>query len=77
MVGGPIIAYGNYIKVVKKIRKPFKISVSFFKLILIGVQLLYNVGLVSTVQQKESAIDIHISPPFGTSFPVGSPQSFM
>ena len=29
------------------------------------------VGLVSTVQQNESAIHIHIFPPFGTSFPVG------
>ena len=30
-----------------------------------------SVGLVSTVQQNESAIHIHIFPPFGTSFPVG------
>ena len=46
----------------------------YFKLIVIGVQLLYNVMLISTVQQNESAIHIHISPPFGTSFPFRSPQ---
>ena len=33
-----------------------------FLLIFIGVQLLYNIVLVSTVQQSESAIGIHISP---------------
>ena len=35
----------------------------FFK-IFIGVELLYNVVLVSTLQQSESAIHIHISPFF-------------
>ena len=33
---------------------------SFLKLIFIGVQLLYNVVLASAVQQRESAICIHI-----------------
>ena len=44
----------------------------FFKLIFIGVQLLYNV-LVSTVQQSESVIHIHMFPLFWISFPLGSP----
>ena len=35
----------------------------FYNLFLIGGQLLYNVVLVSTVQQCESALSIHISPP--------------
>ena len=34
----------------------------FFKLIFSGVELLYNVVLVSTVQQSESAAPVHISP---------------
>ena len=42
---------------------------------LIGVQLLYNVVLVSAVQQSESAIHIHISPSFWISFPFRSPQT--
>ena len=32
-------------------------------LFLTGGQLLYNVTLISTVQQRESAISTHISPP--------------
>ena len=47
----------------------------FFTLILIGVELLYNVLLVSTVQQSESVIRIHISPLFWISFPCKSPQN--
>ena len=47
---------------------------SFFK-IFIGVYLLYNVVLVSTVQQSESAIRIHVSNLFWISFPFRSPQS--
>ena len=47
----------------------------FLKLIFIGVQLLYNVVLVSTVQQSESGVCIHISPLFWISFPFRSPQS--
>ena len=39
----------------------------------IRVQLLYNVVLVPTVQQSESAIRIHISPVFWISFPFRSP----
>ena len=45
-----------------------------FKLIFIGVQLLYNVLLVSAVQQSESAIPKHVTPPFWISFPFRSPQ---
>ena len=39
-----------------------------FLKILIGVQLLDNAVLVSTVQQNESAMYLHISPPCWTSF---------
>ena len=35
----------------------------------IGLWLLYNVVLISAVPQSESAICIHISPPFSASFP--------
>ena len=48
---------------------------SFFKLICIGVQLLYNIVLVTAVQQSDSATHIHASPLFWTSFPFRSPQS--
>ena len=37
--------------------------------------MLYNVVLVSTVQQSESAIHTHIFPLFWISFPFRSPQS--
>ena len=37
--------------------------------------MLYNVVLVSAVQQSESAICIHISPLFRISFSFRSPQS--
>lgn len=47
----------------------------FFTLILIGVELLYNVLLVSTVQLNESAVCIHIFHCFWISVPVRSPQS--
>ena len=40
----------------------------FLKLILIGIQLFGSVVLVSTVQQNESVIRIHTSPPFWTAF---------
>ena len=47
----------------------YKASPSFglfyFLFLIIGVYLLYNAVLVSTVQQNESAIHMHISPPFG------------
>ena len=45
---------------------------NFFKLIFIGIQLLYNVVLVPTVQQNESCV--HISPLFWISFPFRSLQ---
>ena len=44
-------------------------SMSFLKLIFIGVYLLYSVILVSTTQQSESAIHIHLSLLFWISFP--------
>ena len=37
----------------------------FFLLIFIGVQLLYSVMLVSTIQKNESATHVHICIPFG------------
>ena len=40
----------------------FSLPIDFFKLIFIGVELLYNVALVSTVQQNESAMHEHTSP---------------
>ena len=46
-----------------------------FCLVFIGVQLPYSVVLVSTVQQSESAICIHVPPLFWISFPFRSPQS--
>ena len=45
-----------------------------FLLMFIGVQLLYNVVLVSTAQQNESAIHIHRSSPFWVSLPFRTPQ---
>ena len=38
------------------------------KSVFVGVQLLYNIVLVSPVQQNESAIHIHISAPIWTSY---------
>ena len=57
-----------------KIFSDFFFSFGFLK-IFIGVQLLYNIVLVSTVQHSESAIHIRISPLFWISFPFRSPQS--
>ena len=42
----------------------------FFPLIFIGVELLYNVVVVSAVQQSESAICIHTSPLFLDFLPI-------
>ena len=50
----------------------------FFKLIFIGVELLYDV-LVSTIQQSELAIPIHTSPVFWISYHLGhhgAPKGF-
>ena len=46
-----------------------------FLLIFIAVELLYDVVLLSSVQQSESAVCIHISPCFWISFPFRPPQS--
>ena len=51
----PIYILIIYVKMVKYV---------FFTLILTGVELLYNVLLISSVQQSESVIRIHISPLF-------------
>ena len=48
---------------------------NFFKKIFIGVQLIYNVVLVSGVQQSESVIHIHISTLFKILFPHRSLKS--
>ena len=50
----------------------FPLFIFYFKLIFIGV---CSVELVSTVQQSESAVRIHIVPPLWISFPFRSPQS--
>ena len=42
---------------------------------LIGVQLIYNVVLISAVQQSDSVIHMHISTPFQFLFPYRSLQS--
>ena len=47
----------------------------FFLINFLREWLLYNVVLVSTVPQNESAIHIHISPLFWISFPFRSPHS--
>ena len=46
------------------------LSLFFVVLILIGVYLLYNVVLVSAVQQSESAIHTHILPSFLDFLPI-------
>ena len=38
-------------------------------ILFIGVQLLYNSGLVSAVQHRQSAKCVHMFPPSGASFP--------
>ena len=57
------------------LKSTLSIPTKFCFFLIIGVQLLYNVVLVSTVQQSESAIHIHISPLFWISFPFRSLQS--
>ena len=49
-------------------------TIYLFKINFIVIQSLYNVMLVSTIQQNESAIHIHISSPFWTDFPFRSSQ---
>ena len=48
---------------------------TFFSLIFIGVQLVYNVVLVFSVQQSESVIQIQISTNFQILFPCQPSQS--
>ena len=63
---------------IKWYKFPYNLHIAsclFFFLIFIGVALLYNVMLASTVQQSGSAIRVHISPLFWISFPFRSPQS--
>ena len=52
------------------VQSPIKPIKWVFKKIFIGVWLLYNVVLVSTVQQSESAINIHIFPLFLDFLPI-------
>ena len=47
----------------------------YIKLFFIRVQLLYNIVLVSIVQQNEITVCSHISPLFWISFPFRSPRS--
>lgn len=44
-------------------------NVLVFKLIFLGMYLLYSVVLVSAIQENESAIGMPVSPPFGDFFP--------
>ena len=48
----------------------FRSFISFLKIFFIGVELLYNVALLSAVQQSASAICIHISPLFLDFLPI-------
>ena len=68
----PIRIKHSYQGMGRLIRKTKGRSLDFF---LIGVQLLYNVVLVSAVQHSESAICTHISSLFWISIPFRSPQS--
>ena len=61
--------------VLQREHSPADTLILFFQLLFSGVQLLYNVVLLSAVQQSESVIRIHTSPLFFISFPSGSPQS--
>ena len=54
---------------------PKKECFLIFKFIFIGVQLIYNVVLVSAVQQSESVIHMHISTLFQILFPYRSLES--
>ena len=47
-----------------------RVSYSSLLLVFIGVELLYNVVVVSAVQQSESAIFIHTSPLFLDFLPI-------
>ena len=55
---------------------PFYFLLLFFKLIFIGVLLLYNVVLVSAVERSESAICMHVSYFFKTSSHLGHREEF-
>ena len=57
------------------IKKILLIHGCFFKLIFIGVQLLYCDVFITAVQQTASIICPHISPLFGISRPFRLPQS--
>ena len=48
----------------------FVLLFSHLKKFYIGVQLIYNVVLVSGVQQSDSVIHIHVSILFSDSFPI-------
>ena len=52
---------------------PLNSTFFFYWFFFIGVQLLYNVVLVSVVQWSDSTICVHISPPSWTSLPFPTP----
>ena len=56
------------IQIRKHCKKQRRVLYYYF---LIGIQVLYNVVLASNAQQNESAIHIHISPPFWISLHLG------
>ena len=59
----------------KALRKRAVVFFLFVCLIFIGIELIYNVVLVSGVPQSESVIHIHISVLFYISFPYRLLQS--
>ena len=68
----------------KQVTKRYEDSVSgcnretkivFFYIIIIGVELLYNVVLVSALQRSEPAVSIHLPPPSHLPYPSRSSQS--
>ena len=62
VVQAVIKAIRTKIHLVKWFELLLSICLLLFLINFIGIQLLYNVVLVSTVQQSESAICIHMSP---------------
>ena len=75
VVQAVIKAIRTKIHLVKWFELLLSICLLLFLINFIGIQLLYNVVLVSTVQQSESAICIHMPHLFWISFPFRSPES--
>ena len=63
----------NWDMIIRKMQEIFQ-KVKLFFFFFIGVHLLYNVVLVSAVQQSELSICIYISPPSSISYPTFLPR---